>query len=429
MNQRKGDNMFADEQFLEAVYYYEKALAEKPSSSDLTAKLSIARSKLIAAELIDVRMLRQSSQQKKAALKLNMTLEKINSWSISADSAVKHTMNEEVTFASNWISGQLNDYAQKSKFNEFMLVLANHNYITDSGLSSIQIEKNQPKMMKMGANYCSAISSELTTVDHFYQSYVSSYCSVFGVVVDHKLGAAKHLYSRPIIVSSLQIDKKVGVSSHSFSKKLENDLSKSLWFNYPSSKTLAIKLSGNVKYNLKTSNTQFKVNYLDKQEVFEYTKNKDTGKTKKKRVKVKKVKKSITIHGKRHLEKTSHNVMVNLTMFNGANIVSFGAENINETTSHETTFKSEKIRPKKAKYINKEKWFNNIYASVEKESKNGLNDAWSSSFCDNKINISKNENKARCSAYLAIGNKPDAWFKSKFGVSYKELEALKTFQQ
>ena len=93
-NQRKGDNMMAAEQYDQAVFYYEQAYQNNPDDEEITQKLSFARSRLVGANLIEVRMFRQSRLEVKAAKKLNESLQLMTHWKIRADSAIKATIDE-----------------------------------------------------------------------------------------------------------------------------------------------------------------------------------------------------------------------------------------------------------------------------------------------------------------------------------------------
>ncbi|MFT7110507.1 MAG: tetratricopeptide (TPR) repeat protein, partial [Psychrobacter glaciei] len=90
-NLSKGNNMMDAEQFDEAVRYYEKAIQDDPGDTEVATKLYEARTRMVMANLIKVRLQRQSNQHRAAALVLNQSLHNIKRWKIIADSGVKAT--------------------------------------------------------------------------------------------------------------------------------------------------------------------------------------------------------------------------------------------------------------------------------------------------------------------------------------------------
>ncbi len=120
-NLKKGNNMMEAEQFDEAVRYYEKAMQDDPGDTEVATKLYEARTRMVMANLIKVRMQRQSNQNRSAAIQLNKSLHNLKRWKIIADSGVKATIEDEVLEGGRWLKKELNEVALRKDHNRFLL--------------------------------------------------------------------------------------------------------------------------------------------------------------------------------------------------------------------------------------------------------------------------------------------------------------------
>ena len=155
--------MMEAEQYDQAVFFYEKAFQNNPDDEEITQKLSFARSRLVGANLIEVRMFRQSKLQVKAAKKLNESLEQMTQWKIRADSAVKATIDEEVEFAARWLNKELPRLAKAKNYNRFSYSLKQYQHIIDAGMNDRIIKQATPEMNKLGQQQCRNMKSDLNT--------------------------------------------------------------------------------------------------------------------------------------------------------------------------------------------------------------------------------------------------------------------------
>lgn len=128
--------MMEAEQYDQAVFFYEKAFLNNPDDEEVAQKLSFARSRLVAANLIEVRMFRQSKLQIKAAKKLNESLQQMTQWKIRADSAVKATINEEIEYSAQWLNKELPRLAKEKDYNRFSYSLKQYKHIINAGLNN-----------------------------------------------------------------------------------------------------------------------------------------------------------------------------------------------------------------------------------------------------------------------------------------------------
>jgi hypothetical protein len=419
MNKIRGDNMMNDEQYQDAVAYYEKALSESPNDSDITAKLALARSKAIADDLIDIRMVRNSGLFSDAATKLNLVLEKSIKWHIQMDSAIKYTMKEETDYASNWILSQLQDYYDVQDFNKFMLLTKKYSHIMNSSQNMNFVTSHKPNMMKLGLIKCNKLKSKLTADSVYYFNVVESYCSLFGGSSNYQLGNSNSLFSEPLIKNRLIINKHLGFSKDSLGVSIKNGIKAHPWFSQHSTVKLPIGVSGNIKYSLRIQKYGFNYTYKTKEEIFEMVKDG------RKLIRSIPREKTTRISGNKHTELFSHSISVfSKTPFVKIENSSYAPTDIHESFSHNTTFRKEKIYPIKAKYFKKNPWIKSIKKDLTNNTLAQLNSSWIASFCENAIFVTIHENAARCALVSPLSPKAVMWSNDEFGLTYIELKEL-----
>lgn len=421
--------MMAAEQYDQAVFFYEKAFTNNPADEEIAQKLSHARSRLVAASLIEVRMFRQSNLQVKAAKKLNQSLQQMEDWNIRADSAVKSTIDEEVKYAAAWLNKELPRLAGQLNYNRFTYSLKQYNHIIDSGLNARIIKKHQPKMIQLGKNQCQKMRATLNKRSYFYHETLQSYCSNFGGIKAYTLSNDSTRFSSANITSSkLYINPNIGISNTIFSQTLNQQLKHHLWFSEHSNKALRMNLSGQINYKKRTKNHTFSFIYPAKKEVYEVIKDKNNPKIiKRKLVKIIPIEKTVRVKGQSHLESVSHNLALNSIIHNKR--ISASAVKANkeyQTYAHQAYFKKKNISPLKPKYLNKGKWFATLDDEIITQVTNDLNDAWISSFCtqNSVLGLPEYENAARCAQLSPSHPVVVNWSKNEFGLSYEELQIL-----
>lgn len=421
MNQYHGDNMMDDEQYKEAVFYYEKALIASPSDSEIKSSLALARNKLIASDLISIRMLRNAGLQEDASIQLNNVLKKIKEWDVNADSAIKYTMNEETDYASNWVDIELTKHYTNKNYNLFALTIKKYNNIIHSKFKNKSIITYQDEMFKMGRNKCNVLKNELTKNSYFYYNILESYCLVFGESLNYKLGEAENLFSEPLILNKFGVSRDTRVSSKSISIKLKNEIKKHPLFSEKSKRKMPIKIEGAIRYDIRSTNHVFTHIYKAKKKTVKVI-SKPGAKEKEKFVSSTPIERTVRIRGLKHVETYSHNI--NIESKSLISFSSYLAETINETYSHSSDFKRTKIRPIKAKYIDKNDWLDNIAYDLISNIKKQLDEVWITSYCKDVIEISKSENASRCAILMPKSSKVANWSNQKFGIDYEDLKLL-----
>ena len=428
-NQRKGDDMMETEQYEQAVFFYEKAFTNNPDNEDIAQKLSSARSRLVAGNLIEVRMFRQSNLPIKAAEKLNQSLQQMEMWNVFADSAVKATINEEVTRAAAWLNSELATLAKQGKHNRFIYNLKSYEHIIDSGLNAETINQHQPKMIKLGQLQCQEMRKNLNQHSYFYHDIWQSYCANFGGTKHYKLSNDPSRFSGPSITTSkLYISSELEVSRNTFGQALSQQLNQSLWFSEHSSKTLPMKLSGRISYKKKTKSHIFSFTHTNKKEIFEIIRDEKNPKiTKRKLVKVIPYEKTLKVKGQVFAESVSHNLSLTSILHKKSIKASeVSAKRDYQTYAHQAYFKKKNIRPLKPTFFDTNKWISNIGNKTTGIIMNDLDNAWIAYFCSQEpaFDLPEFENSARCAQLAPAHPVVTNWVKNEFNLTYDQLKVL-----
>ena len=429
-NLKKGNNMMEAEQYDEAVRYYEKALQEDPGDTEVATKLYEARTRMVMANLIKVRLQRQSNQHRAAALQLNSTLRNIKRWQIMADSGVKATIEEEVLESSKWLDSELTLLGGRGDHNRFYYSLKQFNYILDSGYADRTVAQFKPQMQDQGQTQCRAMRGQLTPQSAYLHDNWLAYCGAFGLQVSYPLQKDSSLYSRPSIAfRQLRVSKDAGIESKEFAEGLEREIRSHPWFSNWGSQVLPFSMSGRVFYNLKAKPKVFKKTVMVYDETLELIKDpKDPEKIIRKLIQKKKVPKTVTFKGVEYEERYAHKVAVKSR--SKQVLVDAATQRLEQKTlspSHTTYFKEEGIRPLKVSFLNKQTWERGMTRELVSQIRRDLDRSWISNYCtdqDIAKGLSQNEYAARC-ALLRPGHAVvNAWSESEFSLTFGQLQVL-----
>lgn len=429
-NLKKGDNMMEAEQYDEAVRYYEKAMKDDPGDTEVATKLYEARSRMVMANLIKVRLQRQSNQHRAAAIQLNTSLHNIKRWKIMADSNVKATIEEEVHAGGIWLNSELNSLANRKDHNGFFYSLNQFKYILASGLADKAVSQHKETMQTQGQKQCRTMKKQLTPESHFLHGIWQDYCAVFSLREDYKLSKDSTRFKRANISSNgLKISKAAGISKNQIAKHVEKSIRKNPWFHPEGNSPLNLSLKGKIYYSVNSTPKTFNHNYLIYKETLELVKDPNNpNKVIRKLIKRKGIPKSVTFKGKEYTEMYSHNVNMSAAIHGRSLRASDQiAHEKNIMASHNTYFESQGIGPIRPKFKNKQKWKNKIANSLAKQINKQLNTAWVNHFCtDQNIDsrLSKNEYAVRCARYRPNHAVVKGWAKSEFSLSLAQLNIM-----
>lgn len=421
--------MMEAEQYDQAVFFYDKAFANNPDDEEIAEKLSFARSRLVAANLIEVRMLRQSNLQEKAAKKLNESLQQMLTWSIRADSAVKATIDEEVRSAASWLNKELPKLAKEKNHNRFTYYLKQYNHIINSGLNTHTLNQHQPEIIKLGKIQCQNMRKHLTPQSYFYHDILQSYCTNFGGTDTYSLSPDTTRFLKTSITSSrLSISTDIGLPKPAFIKSLNRQLKNNIWFSEDANTTLPMNISGQIRYKKRTKNHTFSYTYTAKKEIYEVIRDKKNPDiVKRKLIKKIPIERTITMRGKSYAESVSHNLLFSGNLHNKhIEAISAQATKDYQTYAHQGYFKKKNISPLKPKFFDKTKWLTTIDDNLIEQLTRDLNNAWISSFCrqQSEFGLPKYENAARCAQLNPSHPIVKNWANNEFNLSYDELKIL-----
>ncbi len=418
------------EQFDEAVRYYEKAMQDDPGDTDVAIKLYEARTRMVMANLIKVRLQRQSNQNRAAAIVLNQSLHNIKRWKIIADSGVKATINDEVFEGGIWLKKELTSIAKREDHNTFFYTLKQFNYILDAGGADQAIKLYKPKLLKQGQKQCADMKQQLTKQSYYLYEVWVSYCGVFSTKGNYTLAQDSSRYKNPnLSYGRLKISRDAGISGKQIAHHIERNIKNHPWFSDDATAPLALTMSGRIDYSVSSRSKTFTRKFMAYDETLELIKDpKNPKKTIRKLVHRKKVPKSVSFSGKEYTEVSSHSVSVNgLVAQRKVKANNQSSRQKQLLPSHNTYFKAQGISPLRAKFKNKQAWKNTISNGLAKQIKQDLDKAWIDKFCsDQNIErgLSKNEYAVRCSVYKPNHGLVNAWTKSEFSLSLTQLNVM-----
>lgn len=429
-NLSKGNNMMEAEQFDEAVRYYEKAMQDDPGDTEVATKLYEARTRMVMANLIKVRLQRQSNQHRAAAIVLNQSLHNIKRWKIIADSGVKATIEDEVYEGGIWLNKELTAIAKRKDHNAFFYSLKQFNYILDAGGADKTVNLHKPKLLRKGQQQCRDMRKQLTKQSYYLHEVWLAYCGVFAVKGNYKLDKDKSRYTKPSISSKrLKISKSAGISGKQIGHHIERNISQHPWFSTEASSAMILSMNGRINYSVSSRPKTFTRKFMAYDETLELVKDpKNPKKVIRKLVHRKKVPKKVTFTGKEYTEVSSHEVRVSGVLARGkvqANHQLSKQKSL--IPSHTTYFKEQGVTPLKAKFKNKQAWKNAISNGLVKQVMQDLDAAWINQFCSDQnidIRLSKNENAVRCSIFKPKHGLVNAWTQNEFSLSLNQLNVM-----
>ena len=429
-NLRKGDNMMDAEQYDQAVMYYERALQEDPGDEDIAVKLYEARTRMVAANLIKVRLQRQGKQPKAAAIQLNQSLKHFKQWNIIADSGVKATIEEEVREAGIWLNQTLKRLGQQQNYNRYFYYLAQFDEIIATGLAKqAEAEFSQP-MKLLGQNHCNQLKRQLTQQSHFFYQYWQRYCAVFDVQQHYQLAPDSSRYSR-LNISYRRVGVAAGaqINPATIAENIRSELQNNIWFSNQGAQSMSLMLRGQINYSVSSQKKAFKRVYKSHKETLEVIRDpKNPKKVIRRLVHKQPIEKTATFYGKEITERSSHTLQLTGKV-NGLPLSETEAvtNRVSRTQSHNTYFKSEGIRPLAANYFDQQGWQSQMGKGLIQKAKKRLNSLWTDAYCTSQTEsrkATKNEYPARCAQLEPAHASVIAWSKKLFNLNYNELEIM-----
>ena len=429
-NLSKGNNMMEAEQFDEAVRYYEKAMLDDPGDTEVATKLYEARTRMVMANLIKVRLQRQSNQHRAAAMALNQSLHNIKRWKIIADSGVKATIEDEVFEGGIWLNKELAAIAKRKDHNTFFYTLKQFNYILDAGGADKTVNIHKPKLLKQGQQQCRDIKRQLTQQSYYLHKIWVTYCGVFAAKANYKLAKDSSRYKQPkVAFNRLKISKGAGISGKQIAYHIERNIKNHPWFSGNATSSMALIMNGRINYSVSSKPKTFTRKFMVYDETLELVKDpKDPKKVIRKLVHRKKVPKAVSFKGKEYTEVSSHSVSVKGALPQGKVMANQQSSKQKQLIpAHTTYFKEQGISPLRAKFKNKQSWKNTISNGLVSKIKQDLDKAWIDQFCsDQNIEkgLSKNEYAVRCSIYQPNNGLVNAWTQTEFSLSLAQLNIM-----
>lgn len=422
--------MMEAEQYDQAVMFYERAYQQDPGAENIAKKLYEARTRMVAADLIKVRLQRQSKQPEVAATLLNKTLKRIKQWNIIADSAVKSTIEEEVVTAGRWLNQELITLGQQKAYNVFYFYLAQYDEIYATGFAEKASKQYLADMTRLGQQQCADMKSALTPQSHFLYDTWRKYCAVMGKQGYYSLASDPARYSTvQVLPMRIEIDSGAEVNPKVVAETIRLALSNNIWFNSRGGQSLRLILNGQIHYRKNTQAETFARIYKSNEETFELIKDpQNPEKVIRALILKKPVEKKVLFNGLKITEQTSHELQL-VGDVNGQPLVAneATATHTHQTKSHNAYFESEGIRPLMPEFFNQAAWQQGMGKDIVRKTTEQLNALWIQAYCEpvhTDARYAQAEYPLRCAQFQPDHASVQAWSKEQFNLTYARLETL-----
>lgn len=185
-------SMLENKEYGEALDLYERLLRENPHDPEATRGRTQARIGLIQKELIEVRMLRLSGQQRSANETLGQVIGKVKSWELYPDGAVAFTQSEEMNYASRAVEVEVNKALQEQRPFRAQFLLQKWGVLFPAERAAA-LSQISGRTRKMGVELCQGWLSENKS-SPFLMRFALKSCAIWQQF-DATAPKAKELYA------------------------------------------------------------------------------------------------------------------------------------------------------------------------------------------------------------------------------------------
>ncbi len=418
----KGNELYASGMYNEAAAYYEKALARDSANVDARIGLEKARNKIIDRGLIDVRMLRLSSNAAGAADKLEEILRNQQEWNLTLSGAIASTQAEETRHARYWLIEQARDLSQSAYPDKFRWLAVSHRELIRATQLRSKMESLQKVVEEKGRKTCREMARDVDGQRFFLRDFVQKYCTSWGVEIDLKVDSMdKSRYRGLDITPQVTYWTNFGSTQHNNLEFQLNELKQkfrdSIWYSSIGDQALSVRANGNVNYN-RNSSAQYREASYTIDSVRTVVNN---GVKEEKTVEIKK----------------KHPYYANVISENFSFDIWYSTKILGETLSkvkkfsksavtesHNENFPAAGLQPKRPSLMNVSALLSDKLGELNDEYLGVLRDKWAAAYCENHGSDALAENVLRCGKVRPDAIHVNSWARQKFGVSYEELMSL-----
>lgn len=434
----QGDELFEKGLFLEAEKTYNAALQKDPGDAEAMAGLQRARVKILDTGLIEVRMLRLADNFLVAADKLEGLLQKQVEWKIRFTSGVAQTQEDETRKAKEFLIQEMNREVASGFAERAHWLGATHKTVLENSGPSFELDDVKLKITTQGKKRCTEFQSLPSAKDVFLRTFISRYCSLFGVA-----WSSKSKVEDPWLFSAVNFDnqynvQKLNYSGNLNSQNLEGDFTKAFeaspYYNPLAGRTLRLKMAGTLSYVDNIASERRRKNYeIQEERVETLTTKDDKGNTKEEKTKKKRAVPKVFEY-----YVTTHDEAVNLVSTVSGSIGEqplrshFEAQAAQSSESHNESNAAAGISPVQAKLMDVNGWFAQQYKTASQTFAKDLDKNWGQHFCamipenssEQTVKSGNWEMIERCGRVENAHQMVDTFYRTRFHLSYLEFWSL-----
>ena len=420
----KGDKLYDAGLYKEAAEFYEKALAKNPDSVEARVGLDRARRKIIDEGLIEVRMLRLSSNQAGATLKLESILDNQLEWRIPLEGAIAFTQQEEMKYAISWIISEANTLANSTFPDKFLWFKYNYDQIIANAQITNLLENHQEKLSPLGKNKCLKLSKQVHGQHFFLKEFVFQYCALYG---EHPTLTTDSVdYSRFRDINHHSNVRYYTRHHNSLSRDISNlianyrnEFKNSLWYSANGQKNLLLQSSGQLDYKRRVQSLRKEIVYTVENKEKQKTEQKD-----------KKPKEPITKKYSYLTNQYNENLLIDITLTaeieNELTMENITHREHNQTESYDASFPEAGLHPRSPSFIKVGAIYHKKIKQMLANFNTQLNNRWNGIYCSytGQDKAFSSEALMRCAITNKSNAKVNAWFKQEFGIDYQQMKEL-----
>ena len=415
----KGDKLYEEGMYQEAVAFYEKALLKNPNDVEAAMGLNKARNMIIDRGLIEVRMLRLGSNHAGATQKLESILRNQKAWNIQMQGAVAITQAEETRHAEKWLRKEAEILSQSPLPDKFRWFTYSYAYLIANARLESEIERYQPRLRELGQEQCHSMVHDVSGQRFYMHDFVKKYCVAWGTDVsltvdnvDQSRYQGLNTTQRVRFRTSDNAGQQTVLQGRL--ARLEDQFKDSLWYTSVGASLLAIDVTGDVKYKRTTRRITRSVKYKTNKQV----------KLANGTTEVREVEKTYKYPVNEYNEKYNVRIVYKGNVKSKLLDHELVKSESHRTEGHNTTFKPAKVSARRARFMDIDKKFVGALENAHHQILEKLNTLWVASYCEQGLGNHQGEYILRCGKAVPDNAYVNSWLTQKFGVDYEAMAQM-----
>lgn len=415
----KGDKLFEKGMFEDAAAFYERALLRDPNDIEATVGLQRSRNRIIDSGLIDVRMMRLSSNYVGAANKLEDILRKQESWNIKMLGAASITQEEETGYAEKWLRSEAENLSQSQHPDRFLWFKKSYSFLIRNAQFDSHLEQYQRSLNHLGKQKCHSLVSDVSGQKFYLSEFVEKYCHSWGETVSLTLDEKdksryQGLVSREFVRFNTEDNSAQKIALRNQLSKLEDQFKNSLWYSSNGEMEVEMDVAGRVDYSRSIKRIVKSKTYSEK-----VTEQLPDGTNKTKSVE-RTYRYPVAVYNEKYNMRITYRAMLHSQTLKHE----LTESERNQDEGHNSTFRPARVYPSTARLMSTNDIIKRELSTTNLQIQNKLNNLWKESYCSNGLGSQQGENILRCGKVEPDNAYVNNWFTQRFGVDYQVMKSI-----